>query len=44
MDELSEDHRGGGSDSYRDFRNKELGEGLCAAINDLTPEHKAGID
>ena len=43
MDELVEHHQEPGSDPYRDLRDKELGERIHAAINDLTPEHKAVI-
>ncbi len=43
MDQLTEHHQESGSDPYRDLRDKELGERLSAAINDLTPEHRAVI-
>jgi RNA polymerase sigma-70 factor (ECF subfamily) len=43
MDELTEHHEESARDPYRDLRDKELGERLRAAIDDLTPEHKAVI-
>ena len=42
MDELTEPSESG-KDPYRDLRDKELGERLRAAIDDLTPQHKAVI-
>ncbi len=43
MDDLIERFQESGRDPYRDLRDKELGERLREAINDLTPEHKAVI-
>jgi len=45
MDELIDKGEGGelANDPYADFQSKELGERLLAAINELTPDHKAVI-
>lgn len=45
MDELIDKGEGGelANDPYTDFQSKELRERLLAAINELTPDHKAVI-
>ena len=43
MDEVMADRAEPGNDPYRDVRDRELGERLRAAINELTPDHKAVI-
>lgn len=45
MDELIDKGEGGeiANDPYAGLRSKELGERLLAAINELTPDHKAVI-
>ncbi|HXG52349.1 MAG TPA: sigma-70 family RNA polymerase sigma factor [candidate division Zixibacteria bacterium] len=43
MDGVFEEQRDFARDPFADVHDRELREGLIAAINDLTPEHKAVI-
>ena len=43
MDDVILEKGESGNDPYHDFRNKELRERLLAAIDELTPDHKAVI-
>lgn len=43
MDGVMEERGELGNDPYQDLQDRELGERLLAAINDLTPDHKAVI-
>jgi len=43
MDEVVVEKGESGSDPYRELRDRELGERLVAAIDELTPDHKAVI-
>lgn len=43
MDGFIEEQRGGARDPFSDAHDRELREQMVAAINELTPEHKAVI-
>jgi RNA polymerase sigma-70 factor (ECF subfamily) len=43
MDEVAAEPDALGTDPYRELRDRELGDKLLAAINELTPDHKAVI-